>query len=201
MQGRRSLSQWLFFLLSVYTKYVPFVVYCRKNTHSDFDLEIRPLYKKVRQIQTKHPRFFESPWWVQHNYKVSWVNKKCMQITPWARSICYFYKTLYFLYFYNYVHEICTACTFVSCYYMYGISAKSDDIFNILLKAKQRQIILAHPICHVCFWHMHHIWSNPNCSKTAQFISISYFGSVCLSICMYVCMYVCMSVCLYVVPS
>ena len=40
LQGRRSSSRWLFFLLSVYTKYVPFVVYCRKTIHSDFDLEI-----------------------------------------------------------------------------------------------------------------------------------------------------------------
>ena len=86
LQGRRSSSRWLFFFISVYTKYVLFVLYCRKTTNSDFDLEIWSLYKKVCQIQTKHPRFIESPWCLQHNYKVSWVNKKCMQITPWAWS-------------------------------------------------------------------------------------------------------------------
>ena len=50
LQGRRSSSRWLFFLLSVYTKYVLFVVYCRKTTNFDFDLESWSLYKKVSQF-------------------------------------------------------------------------------------------------------------------------------------------------------
>ena len=40
LQGRRSSSRWLFFLLSVYTKYVLFVEYCRKTILSGFDLGI-----------------------------------------------------------------------------------------------------------------------------------------------------------------
>ena len=42
LQGRRSSSRWLFFLLLVYTKYVSFVWYCGKSVHFDFDLEIWP---------------------------------------------------------------------------------------------------------------------------------------------------------------
>ena len=41
-----------------------------------------------------------------------------------------FCKTLYFLYFYYCVHEICTVYNYISCYYMYEILDKSDDIFN-----------------------------------------------------------------------
>ena len=56
-----------------------------------------------------------------------------------------FYKTLYFLKFYHCVHEIRTAYNFISCHDMYGISDKSDNIFNDELKVKLRQIILAEP--------------------------------------------------------
>ena len=81
-----------------------------------------------------------------------------------------FYKTLYFLNFYYCVHEIHTAYNFISCHHMYGISAKSDDIFDYESKAKLRQIVLAHPLCHVCFRHMHHIWYNSDRSKTSLVI-------------------------------
>ena len=81
-----------------------------------------------------------------------------------------FYKTLYFLKFYHCVHESRTAYNSISCHDMYGMSDKSDHIFNYELKAKLRQIILAEPVCHVCFRHMHHIWYNLNCSKTVWII-------------------------------
>ena len=68
-----------------------------------------------------------------------------------------FYKALHFLFLNYCVHEIRTAYNFISCHDMYGISEKSDDIFDYELKAKLRQIILAEPVCHVCFRHMHHI--------------------------------------------
>ena len=41
-----------------------------------------------------------------------------------------FYKILYFLKFYHCVHEIRTAYNSISCHDMYGISDKSNDIFN-----------------------------------------------------------------------
>ena len=85
-----------------------------------------------------------------------------------------FCKTLYFLHFYYCVHEIRTAYNYISCHYMYEILDKSDDIFNYLLKAKLRQIILAKPVCHVRFRHMHHIWYNSNCPKTAWFMYLIF---------------------------
>ena len=54
-----------------------------------------------------------------------------------------FFKTLYFLYFYDYIHEIHTAYYFISCHYMYVISAKSNYIFDYKIKAKQLSILCA----------------------------------------------------------
>ena len=83
---------------------------------------------------------------------------KTMRASKKAVKPMLFYKTLYFLKFYYCVNEIRTAYNFISCHYMYGISDKSNDIYNYLFKGEMRQIILAHPVCHVCFRHMHHIW-------------------------------------------
>ena len=80
---------------------------------------------------------------------------KTMRALKKAVKPMLFYKTLYFLKCYYCVHEIRTPYNFISCHHMHGISDKSDDIFNNELKAKLRQIILAHPECHVCIRHMH----------------------------------------------
>ena len=95
---------------------------------------------------------------------------KTMRASKKAVKPMLFYKTLYFLKFYHCVHEIRTAYNSISCHDMYGISDKSDHIFNDELKVKLRQIILAEPACNVCFRHMHHIWYNLNCSKTVWII-------------------------------
>ena len=83
---------------------------------------------------------------------------KTMQASKKPVKPMLFCKTLYFLHFYYCVHEIRTAYNYIYCHYMYEILDKSDDIFNYQLKAKLREIILAKPVCHVRFRHMHHIW-------------------------------------------
>ena len=60
---------------------------------------------------------------------------KTMRASKKAVKPMLFYKTLYFLRFYYCVNEIRTAYNFISCHYMYGISNKSNDIFNYSLKA------------------------------------------------------------------
>ncbi len=60
---------------------------------------------------------------------------KTMRASKKAVKPMLFYKTLYFLKFYYYVNEIRTAYDFISCHHMYGISDKSNDIFNYSLKA------------------------------------------------------------------
>ena len=61
LQGRRSLSQWSFFLLSVYTKYVLIVGYCRKIIHSDFDLDIWSwcVFLKIWPLQESYSLWYE----------------------------------------------------------------------------------------------------------------------------------------------
>ncbi len=46
-----------------------------------------------------------------------------------AEKTVLFFKTLYFRHFYDCVHEIHTAYTFISSHYMYEISYKLNDIF------------------------------------------------------------------------
>ena len=55
---------------------------------------------------------------------------KTMQASKKPVKLMLFCKTLYFLHFYYCVHEIRTAYNHISCYYMYEITDKSDDIFN-----------------------------------------------------------------------
>ena len=104
---------------------------------------------------------------------------KTMRASKGAVKPMLFYKTLYFPKVYHCVHEIRTAYNFISFHDMYGISDKSDDTFNYELKAKLRQIILAEPVCHVCFRHMHHLWYNLNCSKTAWIIYLIFCRKNC----------------------
>ena len=99
---------------------------------------------------------------------------KTMRALKSLWNLCCFVKTLHLLHFYHCVHEIFTEYNYISCHYMYEILDKSDDIFNYLLKAKLRQIILAKPVCHVRFRHMHHIWYNSNCPKTAWFMYLIF---------------------------
>ena len=99
---------------------------------------------------------------------------KTMRASKKAVKPMLFYEILYFKKNYHCVHEIRTEYNFISCHGIYGISDKSDDIFNYDLKAKLRQIILAKPVCHVRFRHMHHIWYNSHCPKTAWFMYLIF---------------------------